>query len=249
MHELNIDVICANSPAAKGRVERAHKTLQDRLVKELRLRCISDRDAGNAFLGEFREDYNRRFARVPRNPRDAHRPLLPHDDLRHAFSWHEQRRLTSNLTLHYKRVLYVVDSTSASESARGKRVDIREDEDGTVHIEYRGVALSARTFAKDAHVNPGAIVENKALAHTLRVIQAAQRERDEHRLETTRMTLRDKDLLRKAMGDTTEVHAHRKRPRRVPSYPPMPLPASATDPDPLARVLAWAKAQAPEAQR
>jgi SAM-dependent methyltransferase len=64
MRDLNIDIICANTPAAKGRVERAHQTLQDRLVKELRLREISDRDTG---------------ARAPKSPRDAHRPLLPHD--------------------------------------------------------------------------------------------------------------------------------------------------------------------------
>ena len=68
MHDLNIDIICANTPAAKGRVERANQTLQDRLVKELRLRGISDRDTGNAFLEEFREDYNRRFAREPKSP-------------------------------------------------------------------------------------------------------------------------------------------------------------------------------------
>jgi hypothetical protein len=58
--ELNIDIICANPPAAKGRVERANLTLQDRLVKELRLRDISTVEAGNAYLPEFGEDYNRR---------------------------------------------------------------------------------------------------------------------------------------------------------------------------------------------
>jgi hypothetical protein len=62
--ELNIDVICANTPAAKGRVERAHQTLQDRLVKELRLRGISTMEDANAYLPEFAQDYNRRFGRV-----------------------------------------------------------------------------------------------------------------------------------------------------------------------------------------
>ena len=167
MRDLNVDVICANSPAAKGRVERAHQTLQDRLVKELRLRGISDRDAGNAFLEEFREDYNRKFARTPRNSRNAHRELLPHEDLSRVFSLQEQRRLTRNLTLHYNRVMYVIDSTPASEEARGKRVDIRETEDGSVHIEYRGTELPARAFPKDSRIKPGAIVENKHLGHVL----------------------------------------------------------------------------------
>jgi transposase len=246
MQELNIDIICANTPAAKGRVERAHQTLQDRLVKELRLRGICDREAGNVYLDEFREDYNRRFARAPRDARDAHRQLLPQDDLRRIFTWQERRRLTDNLTVHYKRVLYVVYDTPAAAEARGKRVDVREDEDGTVHIEYRGTELSARAFAKDAQVNPGAIVDNKALGHTLRVIQQAQQERDEERLRTKRMTLRDKDKLRKAMGIQEELHAKPKRAHKPPTYPPMRL--SITPPpvttDPLARVQDWANAEA-----
>jgi transposase len=243
MQDLNIDVICANTAAAKGRVERAHQTLQDRLVKELRLNGINDRESGNAFIDFFREDYNRRFARTPKNPRNAHRQLLPQDDLVRAFSWQEQRRLTKNLALHYKRVLYVVGLTPASDCARGKQVDIREDADGTVHIEYRGVELPARAFAKDARVNPGAIVENKLLSHTLRIIETAQQERDENRLASKRMTLRDKDKLRKSMGITSELHAHPNRVKKPPTYPPMQLKAAAPVPDPLAHVLAWAKAQ------
>jgi hypothetical protein len=62
LHELNIDILCANAPQAKGRVERAHKTLQDRLVKELRLAGADDVEAGNALLPAFMADYNARFA-------------------------------------------------------------------------------------------------------------------------------------------------------------------------------------------
>ena len=65
MSELNIDVSCANTAPAKGRVERAHQTLQDRLVKELRLAGVSTIDEGNAFLPTFTEDYNRRFGQAP----------------------------------------------------------------------------------------------------------------------------------------------------------------------------------------
>jgi hypothetical protein len=66
LSELNIDILCANSPQAKGRVERAHLTLQDRLVKELRLRGISTPEAGNAYWPEFLLNYNERFACEPR---------------------------------------------------------------------------------------------------------------------------------------------------------------------------------------
>ena len=68
LSELNIDIVCANTPQAKGRVERAHLTLQDRLVKELRLRSISTPEAGNAYLPVFRADYNQRFGREPLSP-------------------------------------------------------------------------------------------------------------------------------------------------------------------------------------
>ena len=103
MSALNIDIICANTPAAKGRVERAHQTLQDRLVKELRLRGICNIEQGNAYLPEFKEDYDRRFGREPRNPHDAHRPLLPHDNIETLFRLHEERRLTNNLTVKIGR--------------------------------------------------------------------------------------------------------------------------------------------------
>ena len=79
--ELNIDIVCANSPQAKGRVERAHLTLQDRLVKELRLREISSQEAANAYAPEFIEDYNKRFAKEPLSAHDAHRPVRDDENL------------------------------------------------------------------------------------------------------------------------------------------------------------------------
>src|SRR3954462_7184719 len=70
LSELNIDIICANSPQAKGRVERAFGTLQDRLVKELRLADISTVEAANAWVPAFMADYNTRFGRAPENAKD-----------------------------------------------------------------------------------------------------------------------------------------------------------------------------------
>jgi len=85
LHALNIDIICANSSPAKGRVERANKTLQDRLVKELRLAGAATVAEGNAFLPAFIADYNARFAKAPVNHKDLHRPLRAGDDLDDAF--------------------------------------------------------------------------------------------------------------------------------------------------------------------
>lgn len=86
LNELNITGICTNTSSAKGRVERAHLTLQDRLVKELSLRGISTPDAANAFAAEFMADYNRRFAKPPRHDFDVHRPLDVDDNLNQIFT-------------------------------------------------------------------------------------------------------------------------------------------------------------------
>ena len=97
LYELNIDIICANTPQAKGRVERANQTLQDRLVKELRLRGISTIEAANA--PEFMTNFNARFGKEPRNPKNMHRPLADHENLDGAMCHKEFRTLSQALTL------------------------------------------------------------------------------------------------------------------------------------------------------
>lgn len=74
LQDLNVDIICANTCQAKGRVERANRTLQDRLVKELRLHGISNVNEANAFLPMFIEDYKSKFGQLPLNDKDLHRP-------------------------------------------------------------------------------------------------------------------------------------------------------------------------------
>ena len=108
---LNIDIICADSPQAKGRVERAFGTLQDRLVKELRLAAISSIEAANAWLPGFITAYNARFGREPANAKDLHRPLTAADDLDEILAWRETRTVTHNLTLHYDRMKLILDPT------------------------------------------------------------------------------------------------------------------------------------------
>jgi len=193
---LNIDLLCANTPAAKGRVERAHLTLQDRLVKELRLREISSVEAANAFASEFIADYNRRFARSPRSEHDAHRPLQPSDDLARIFSWQETRLVSKSLTVHYKRVLYVLDPTETARTARGQRVRIEEREDGALGFWHGEHELPATAFPKDHGVQQGEVVENKRLSAALHFIQEQQRERTEAQVAKPSKTRRDARLLR-----------------------------------------------------
>jgi len=193
---LNIDILCANTPQAKGRVERANLTLQDRLVKELRLRGICDVDSANAFAPEFIEDTNRRFARAPRSEHDAHRPLQRSDDLDRIFTWQETRLVSKSLTLSYKRVLYVLDPTDAARAARGKRVGIEEREDGSLSFWHGEHGLLATAFPKENGVQPGEVVESKRLSATLDFIQEKQRERTEARVAKASTTLREARLLR-----------------------------------------------------
>src|ERR1700687_1338175 len=107
LYELNLDGICANTAAAKGRVERAHQTLQDRLVKELRLQRISTVDAANEFMPTFIDDYNRRFGKLARDRHDAHRAVRKDEDLAAIFAWREYRKVTESLTLRYERKMYL----------------------------------------------------------------------------------------------------------------------------------------------
>ena len=106
MAELDIQVICANSPQAKGRVERANQTLQDRLVKELRLQRISNAERANAYAPQFMADFNRRFSLPPADANDAHRPLLTDQQLDRIFTLQTPRIVTQNLSLHYNKQVY-----------------------------------------------------------------------------------------------------------------------------------------------
>lgn len=123
MYELNIESICANSSQAKGRVERANLTLQDRLVKELRLRGISNMADANAFAAHFMASYNARFAKPPRSEHDCHRPLHSDEDLELIFAWREARRISQRLTVQYDKVLYLLADTPQSRRLAGDHVD------------------------------------------------------------------------------------------------------------------------------
>jgi Winged helix-turn helix len=136
LSELNIDIICANSPQAKGRVERAFGTLQDRLVKELRLAGISTIEAANAWVAEFIADYNTRFGRDPENAKDLHRKLTTADELSEVLAWREECTVTKNLTLHHDRMMLMLDPTPLARGLVRKTVDVVNYPDGrfAVHL-------------------------------------------------------------------------------------------------------------------
>jgi len=158
---LNIDIICANSPQAKGRIERAFGTLQDRMVKELRLAGVSSMAAANAWLPGFITAYNARFGRAPANAKNLHRPLAPADDLDEILAWREERTVTRNLTLHYDRMMLLLDPTSLARSLVRKKVEVVNYPDGRFAVQFNGAPLGFKVFDKIQTVQPGAIVDNK----------------------------------------------------------------------------------------
>ena len=182
MYELNIDTFCANSSPAKGRVERANLTLQDRLVKELRLRGIQTMEAANAWAPAFMAAYNARFAKPPRSTFDAHRPLRDDEDLDTILTWRVQRKVSDALTLLNDRVIWLLDDTPATRRLIGRYIDVWEYPDGRLEIRADGVVLRCVPYDKLAEIDQGAVVEHKRLGHALQVAQAMQAQRDNRRI-------------------------------------------------------------------
>jgi transposase len=166
MQELEIQIICANSPQAKGRVERANQTLQDRLVKELRLRSISDMQSANAFLPEFREDFNRRFAMQPRSTHDAHRPLLKTDNLDLIFTHQKIGTLTKDLTVQSRGFVYQIQSDRPDYALRHAQVSVCENPRGEVTILYKNKPLAYTIYHKPPR--QAEVADTKTLDHQIK---------------------------------------------------------------------------------
>jgi transposase len=166
MQALDIQILCANSPQAKGRIERANQTLQDRLVKELRLLRISDMQTANAYLPEFRDDFNRRFAVAPRSTHDAHRPLLPKENLDLILTHQEIRTLSKNLTVQANHVIYQIQSKRPSYALQKAQVTVCENAQGEVTILYKNRPLAYTIFVKP--IRQAEVVDTKSLNHEVR---------------------------------------------------------------------------------
>ncbi len=143
MQELNIELIFANSPEAKGRVEKVNGTLQDRLVKEMRLCGIATMEAGNAYLPEFINLYNRKFAVDPLNSTDAHHSLLPSEDLKRILVVKEIRTLSKNLEFQYHNRRYQVQLERPPYSMRYAKVVVIDDwRDSGIALYYKNQQLA-----------------------------------------------------------------------------------------------------------
>jgi hypothetical protein len=167
MDELDVQIICANSPQAKGGIERANQTLQDRLVKELRLRGIADMQAGNAYLPEFRKDFNRRFAVAARSTHNAHRPLLKTDNLDVILTHQKTGTLSKNLTVQYKHSVYQIQTNRPGYALRNAKVTICENAQGEVNILYKNQPLAYSVYHKAPR--QAEVADSKTLDHQLKI--------------------------------------------------------------------------------
>jgi hypothetical protein len=141
---LGIESICANSPQAKGRVERANGVLQDRLLKAMRIAGIDSIDQANAWLPYFMERHNARFAVPPSDARDAHVPYPGADDrqLRHILAKHYPRKLSKNLTCQFhSTLLQIQPPASGGAGLRGAAVTVLEHFDQSREVFWRTASL------------------------------------------------------------------------------------------------------------
>jgi hypothetical protein len=177
--ELNIEILCANSSQAKGRVERMNRTLQDRLVKALRLAHIDDMESGNAFLSNFMDGYNARFSIVPARSNDLHRPLnLAPDRLTEILCKREQRYVGSQLTFSFERKRIMLEETDVTRGLVGQYVETYAYADGRLDVRWKGHSLPYTVFDKDQRVTHAAITENKRLGDILAYIKERQDQQD-----------------------------------------------------------------------
>ena len=158
MKECGVEVINANSPEAKGRVERVFGTLQDRLVKELRLAGIKDTETANLFLADtYLADHNERFAVVARQEENAHRPLTKEltAKLPSIFSVQSERTVANDFTLRFKNKWYQLAAQQEIAVYKKETVTVEERLDGTVHIRLNDTYLTFSLINKlDRIVRP-----------------------------------------------------------------------------------------------
>lgn len=134
--ELGIRVIHANSPQAKGRVERVFGTLQDRLVKEMRLEGIETREEANKFLDIYLPRFNEQFMRAARGEGDLHRPLPKEINLREILCVKGYRTINDGCIIKWRRRVFVLNSPSIA--LRRRKVEVREHFDGEITFRYKG---------------------------------------------------------------------------------------------------------------
>jgi len=145
--KLVIEVIIANSPQAKGRVERNHGVYQDRFVKEMRLRGISTIDDANRFLEmEYLSSINRKFSKQPTSRDDAHVPVFKRQDFRNVFCFENIRVVSNDYIVQIDCKSYQILNDNKIRPRPGKKVIVRRWLDGSVHCFFKDKELLVEEY-------------------------------------------------------------------------------------------------------
>lgn len=173
MEDLGVKIIAANSPQAKGRVERGFKTHQDRLVKELRLAGISNMKAANEFLWNvYIPEHNARFAVQAAGAANAHRPLLKTHRLEEILCWRTQRTLLNDFTLRFRNQFFQILESAVPRVRPGVKIFIEIRLDQSMHVRYQDHCLPFKRIVKrsarsrqDLEKSLRGLFEPKSTAH------------------------------------------------------------------------------------
>ena len=149
LRELGVELIHANSPQAKGRIERLFETFQDRVIKEMRLRKISSIDEANKFLEYYLPVFAKRFGVPPAKAGDLHRPIPKGIDLNRILCVKTERALRNDFTVAHEKKLYQI-----LDNIRAKKVMVEEHMDGSMIIRYKETVLKFKEIIKKLRIEP-----------------------------------------------------------------------------------------------
>jgi len=146
MKELGVELIFASTPQAKGRVERANSTLQDRLVKELRLQNISTIKEANAFLPVFLAKYNAKFSKQAKSTSNAHRPLKQKENLEHILCEKNTRKVSKDLEVSFEGQIYQLQAFQYRNRLQGHKITIIRTLNDEIVMQYKDDLLEYKTL-------------------------------------------------------------------------------------------------------
>ena len=169
---LDIESIQARTPQAKGRVERVNKTLQDRLVKEMRLKGINNLDEANAFLPGFISDFNQRLKKPAKNKEDAHRKVLHSPrEIALILSRHSKRKVSNQLEISYEKTIYQIQGKR--HRLKQKQITVCDLFSKEIVLLYEGKEIAYKPYSES---KPCPNTEDEKTLNK-RVDQAVERQR------------------------------------------------------------------------
>lgn len=167
LRELNISLICANTPQAKGRVERVNGTLQDRLVKELRLNNINTIEEANEFLPTFLQKFNQKFIKQPKSEQDLHTAnTLTDEELDYILSKHEHRKLSKNLEFNFNNNICQIKTKTIGYTLRHSQITITENTNHEIKVFYKGREYDYVVIDKSLRTQ---VTDNKNLHNVIKL--------------------------------------------------------------------------------